>query len=43
MIPAYKLFRASPLPMNLDVSTTMVWEVEEWNGIDLSFLHFSAI
>jgi hypothetical protein len=31
------------LHVNLDVSTIIVWEVEEWNGIDLSLLHFSAI
>jgi hypothetical protein len=34
MIPAYRLFQASPLPVNLDVSAIMVLEVEEWNGID---------
>jgi hypothetical protein len=31
------------LPVNLDVSTIIVWVVEEWNNIDLSLLHFSAI
>jgi hypothetical protein len=43
MIPAYRLFQASPLPVNLDVSTIMVWVVEAWNGIDLSILHFSVV
>ena len=41
--PAYKLFKALPLPVNFDVSTINVWEVEEWNGVDFRLLHFPAI
>jgi hypothetical protein len=29
--------------VNLDVSTIMVWVVEEWNGVDFSLIHFSAV
>ena len=29
--------------MNFDVSTIIVWEIEEWNGADFSLLHFPAI
>ena len=43
MTPAYKLFQASPLSVNFDASTINVWAVEEWNGVDFSFLHFPAI
>jgi len=29
--------------MNFNVSTIMVWEVEEWNNVDFSLLHFTVI
>jgi len=31
------------LLVNFDVSTMNVWEVEEWNGIDFSLLHYPAV
>ena len=34
MISAYKLFQASPEPMNFGVSTTLSWVIEEWNSMD---------
>jgi hypothetical protein len=40
MIPAYRLFQTSPLSANFDVSTIIVWVVEECNGIDFSLLTF---
>ena len=34
MTSAYKLFQASPTPMNFGVSTTLSWVIEKWNSMD---------
>jgi len=34
MLSAFKLFQASPKPMNIGVFTTLSWVIGLWNSMD---------